>query len=296
MGGNPGYERTPDGYFRTQQGRITRLEHRLPGTPERLQSGGQEISDWNNALSDGWFIGPSGTLNAPFGGYDFSGTVTRNGNVREQRLSLQSNLTTNEWVRRYSGTTWSAWRRTDNVMIPTAMGDLTPNPITGELIMATGSKSWTVRNCFIPGHRKYRIDFGFYTGQDNGLWTRLIKASDGLPEQGNVYYYTTLVSNTGGPSATMAGPTSFWSLIGAVGAGAHGWFEIENPMETVTGSQKRYHGRSGNTVSTTPTLSNFEGSTSSQDAVQFDGFYMQLSNQANAGVFANAGWMKVTAI
>ena len=106
--------------------RLTLLERRLAsaGIPERLGPNGQEVLDWDDATSVGFYYGTS-AANGPVAvdggsGSWMMGTVRRHdgngGTPRiEQRLSeARGGTQDTEYVRYHNGSSWSSWVAVQN--------------------------------------------------------------------------------------------------------------------------------------------------------------------------------------
>jgi hypothetical protein len=78
--------------------------------PGRLGPNGQEITDWNLALSPGFYYGLVGALNAPGAG-SWQGYVTRTDNrIVQVAFRALSTEFYQPMTRYWDGTAWGAWR------------------------------------------------------------------------------------------------------------------------------------------------------------------------------------------
>lgn len=93
--------------------RLDLLERRL--LPDRLQAGGQEVLDWDNAVGAGFYWSDTGAANTPIADR-FVGQVRRMGGgslagriVQDVSIPDGGAGSDRSWRRYFDGTAWSAW-------------------------------------------------------------------------------------------------------------------------------------------------------------------------------------------
>ena len=82
-----------------------------PTLPERLSDNPTAITDWNTALSPGWYRLANGAANQPIGGWNWGALVLPgiNGNNQLQFGFAQNNSGVQFYMRERNFTVWSSW-------------------------------------------------------------------------------------------------------------------------------------------------------------------------------------------
>lgn len=110
--------RNMDGLLADFSSRITGLERRQGGLPDRLSSRGQQVTDWDDALAAGFYWSAEAANQPSYpgsggGGIWFQGVVTVNNSgsgriLQELRESNTTRLSVS-YQRYWNGASWSAW-------------------------------------------------------------------------------------------------------------------------------------------------------------------------------------------
>lgn len=266
-------------------------------SPARVSPLGAIVTDWNTVTEVGFYQSPAGVANAPFATHPFMGVVSyRAGGVIEQRLSVGLDNVTTEWVRRFNGTTWSVWRRTDNLMVPTSVVGGTADPLTGRVNLPTDSKVWSLNGVFIPEFRKYRIDYQYFTNDLNGAWLRL--RANGVDETYAGYSYSGIHQDGAGIAVAKGQNVDRLGYPFRAAQGHFGHIDVSEPMYTAgNANQKRFEWRDSHSASTDPGGTIGNGWIGGRDTTAYDGFTISLSGTAQNGILAGAAaWISVTAL
>jgi hypothetical protein len=175
--GNDAYARTPLGWMQQVEDRATESERRI--LPARLRSTGQQVTDWNTVFNTGFYWSDTGALNTPYadrwiGRVEVSGAFSPRRS--RQTLSVPTTGATGrvEWSRVWSGSSWGTWKRSDNIMIPTAcvggtaaaQVDVTATNFdysTGRYNFRTGDKYFAMDGVFTGEFRAYDVYVEWYT-------------------------------------------------------------------------------------------------------------------------------------
>ncbi|WNM67338.1 minor tail protein [Microbacterium phage ChiliPepper] len=290
--------------------KVASVEKRI-GQVERLVGQGvawgdiagvnQRVADWNSAKEPGFYDALPGALNAPFAAEEFSGVVTlAPGGLVRQEVSTplagaNSRLTWSRVFTPGSPGSWSAWARSDGLMVPTSVVGGTVDPLTGRVNLTVGSKAWSLNGVFVPEYRKYRVDYQYFTGDENGAWIRL--RANGADEAYNGYVYSGIHHDSTGVAAA-GGSTD---RIGHPFRGAYGhagYMNISEPMYVAGNqNQKRFEWHDFHSASPSSGGTIGGGWLGGRDTVGYDGFTISLSNQSMNGVQPGAhAWISVTAL
>jgi hypothetical protein len=303
--GFPPSDKGFEGQFADVLSRLSRQERRTPRLPDRLSWLGQEVTDWDDATEAGFYWSDTGAVNGPFADR-WQGQVTPMGGSLAGRTRQEVSIPTTgatgrvTWSRVYNGVSWSAWRRADNLMIPTAciggtaaaQVDRSANftPQTGRYNLQAGDKYFAMNGVFTGEFRAYEILFQWYTGDANGGGFRLRRL--GADNATNNYNYTALYGS-GGAAAAISGVTTQGSFPPASANGFFGSIVVTEPMYTAgTANQKRMRGNWGSFSNTQAAVVNC--GMSGHDTTAFDGFSLYISDQSRPGNQAGAdGWISV---
>jgi len=187
--------------------------------------------------------------------------------------------------------------KTTKFMKPTNTSpDWTFDPLTGRINLTPGTRSWSFDGIFTPEFKRYRINYSYYTGDENGAWIKLRRLGSDTAGGNNYNQHSIYGSNTTALTQTtsMGIPQIGFPSMGA--QGHSGYIEVSEPMTTEgSQNQKRFEWRdthfgiAGNTIGS--------GWLGNNDTVAYDGFTISLSNLTmNAVGSGSAAWISVTAL
>jgi hypothetical protein len=284
--------------------RVGRGLHTALDPLDRLGKYGDQVTDWNNVKETG-FYWSSSAANAPVSGVLYLGVVLyHDGNDRVvQKLHRADTTTTSvEWTRYWTGSAWTAWRRSDNLLIPgTVFGGTAAAQVdrtslfdkhTGRYNAPSGDKYVAFDDVFTAEFRAYEILFQWYAGASNGGGVRFRKDGAEIAPAAGYLYQLMYISGSATP-AGLQGATNQGSFPPHAGEGFNGEIWVGEPMYTAGGNnQKRMRGRWAgfNPASTVIAESSLTG----YDTQAIDGFSIYLSDQGLAGFTSGAhSWVSV---
>jgi hypothetical protein len=307
--GNDAYARTPLGWMQQVEDRATESERRI--LPARLRSTGQQVTDWNTVFNTGFYWSDTGALNTPYadrwiGRVEVSGAFSPRRS--RQTLSVPTTGATGrvEWSRVWSGVSWGTWKRSDNIMIPTAcvggtaaaQVDVTATNFdysTGRYNFRTGDKYFAMDGVFTGEFRAYDVYVEWYTGVVNGAGARFRQAGAEIAPAAGYQYQIMYITGTGTPAGAV-GSGGQGSFPPNGGQGLQAMIRVVNPMFTAgVSTQKRMMSQWASYISAQAATvnSNLVG----YDTQALDGISIYNSDQAKAGVVANSyGFMYVKGI
>lgn len=253
------------------------------------------VTNWNDATLIGAYNSAAGATNAPFTGYAFMGRNYAYGSWLMQEVipvtAIRSPLRIS---RMYNGTTWTNWLRSDGLMILGTSVNSTLDPLSGRWNLTSGSKLWNFNNVFTSDYRRYRVDYSYHTGDDNGLIMRARKAGSDISSSD--YYSHVIYSNNTTPSATGNPAIGYLPIAGNVTFGHFGYIHVSEVMYTAGAqNRKRFdwhdsHGAGfGNTLGS--------GWLNNNNTESIDGFTLALSNSGINGLHADShSWISITGL
>ena len=184
------------------------------------------------------------------------------------------------WTQEIAGLTW-----------PAANLNASWNWLEGRMDLTAGSKVWIFDGVFTKAYTKYRIDYYYYSGSNNGNWFRFRTGGADISTQYNVQ--SIYLSGTGTPQGAAQANLSQVGMAAHSVASHHGYIEVSNPMlQPGTTIQKGYQGRDN---AADAAMCIYGGWLGGQDNVALDGFKISLSDQGGNGVVAGS-WISIRGI
>lgn len=290
-----------DAFIRDQKRRTTALERRQNILAERLSGGGVQVTNWNDAIEAGFYWSDASASNRPVGSSFLSGVVYQNnmpGFFRiVQDVTIPGTNRTNIDFRRigfYNAVDgpllWSAWSRTDGVIIPTGWIGAAFNVNTGLFNITPGVKSVTFNCVNEDRFNKWRVDYYYYCTGADGSYMRL--RNNGVDVTATEYRRQGLYGIGASPGAGFVTSDRFPVAVTS-GNVHHGWFEIGNIPSSALVRQKTIEGVDNTSVSG-DSLVHYSGWLGANDAGRITGFTFGLSTPLAAGI--DNGWFSVRGI
>jgi microcystin-dependent protein len=250
------------------------------------------VTDWNAANTPGLYRAAAGTPNAPQPTYPMTGTVLETSSGVQQRIQIESALVVNggrnQWYRTMTGSTWSAWLRTDRLMIPGSIVGGTFDPVSGRTNLTTNSVNWSFNNVFTTEFRTYRILFQYFNGNTAGGGFRLRRS--GTDHTASAYQYSGWYTS-GTALGPATGTTDQGFFPATSGQGGHGEITVSEPMYTAGDNvQKRIRGLWAMWGPVNYTELN--SSLGSADTTAFDGFSLYITGSVGVTA-ASHSWISV---
>jgi hypothetical protein len=224
--------------------------------------------------------------------YRWTSTASMNDQTGMSVGDMGYNQETNTPMIYSSGSVWApllgARLPGSYVMMPTSVvGGVAGTD--GIITPSAGTKTLSVNGVFTNAFRRFRLDYWYYTGDDNGNAVRLRSA--GVDYTGANYSYTVQNTVPGSVTAGYAVGSTQMGVAGLTSTIHGGHVEFTNPMHTNGFAQKGMQGMDGSALG----FSFFSGYCGNVDASTFDGFTFTIST-TSLNPFQPGGWFKVTAI
>ena len=266
--------------------KITALERRQGGSsfqlPDRLSTEGQLITDWNDAIEDGWYYSTTGaSANAPFNG-EWVGHVQNNivaGRLVQRLTSPYGNPSADvEFVRVKSGASWFAWRRGDGKLTTGGVGGATMDAYYGRYALNAASTSWFFANHLI-NYRAWRVTWATQSTTSHRPLLRFLSGT------GTTQISTTdYISSDWDPTSHVTNTASLFALAKSDAIAHTGEFIITNAQNTAANAPLEITGK---TFSRPGSQTVHGGYLQNYNTTAIGGFVLYINNSAT--IEADAG-------